>query len=91
MYRAWLFRWHNTFEKVSFMDEHAEVYEKLAEHLDRLPEGYPRTPTGVEIRILRRLFTPEQAVLAQLLALVLEAPDHSRFPCASGRTGDNAI
>ena len=60
---------------MSFMDKDAEVYEKLADHLDRLPEGYPRTPTGIEIRILRRLFTPEQAVLAQLLAMVPEAPD----------------
>ena len=41
---------------MSFMDKDAEVYEKLADHLDRLPEGYPRTPTGIEIRILRRLF-----------------------------------
>jgi electron transport complex protein RnfB len=56
------------------MDEHTEVYEKLAEHLDRLPEGYPRTATGVEIRILRRLFTPEQAALAQLLTLDPEPP-----------------
>jgi len=56
------------------MDEHDEVYEKLADHLNRLPEGYPRTPTGVEIRILRRLFTPEQAALAQLLTLNLEPP-----------------
>ena len=56
------------------MDEHAEVYEKLADHLDRLPEGYPRTPARIEIRILRRLFTPEQAALAQLLTLVPEAP-----------------
>ncbi len=56
------------------MDEHAEVYEKLADHLDRLPEGYPRTPSGLEIRILRRLFTPEQAALAQLVTLKPEPP-----------------
>jgi hypothetical protein len=34
-----------------------DIYEKLAEHLDNLPGGFPRTPSGVEIRILRRLFT----------------------------------
>ncbi|MGA2026431.1 MAG: 4Fe-4S binding protein [Syntrophobacteraceae bacterium] len=56
------------------MDQYAEVYEKLADHLDRLPEGYPRTPSGVEIRILRRLFTPEQAALAQLVTLAPEPP-----------------
>jgi NAD-dependent dihydropyrimidine dehydrogenase PreA subunit len=52
----------------------AEVYDKLADHLDRLPEGYPRTSTGLEIRILRRLFTPEEAALAQLLTLNPEPP-----------------
>ncbi len=56
------------------MDEHTEVYEKLADHLDRLPEGYPRTGTGIEIRILRRLFTPEQAALAQLISLDPQSP-----------------
>jgi len=56
------------------MDEHTEVYQKLADHLDRLPEGYPRTETGIELRILRRLFTPEEAALAQLLTLNPEPP-----------------
>ena len=60
--------------KANLMDQYAEVYEKLADHLDRLPEGYPRTPSGVEIRILRRLFTPEQAALAQLVTLMPEPP-----------------
>jgi hypothetical protein len=36
-----------------------DVYEKLAMHLDDLPAGFPRTESGVEIRILRRLFTPD--------------------------------
>lgn len=44
-----------------------DVYEMLADHLNRLPAGYPRTPSGVEIRILKRLFTPEEAMLAQAL------------------------
>jgi electron transport complex protein RnfB len=56
------------------MHDHSEVYEKLAEYLNRLPEGYPRTGTGVEIRILRRLFTPEEAALAPLLTLNPEPP-----------------
>ena len=32
------------------------VYEQLADALDRLPNGFPRTPTGVEIRILKKIF-----------------------------------
>ena len=50
------------------------IYEKLAEHLDNLPGGFPRTPSGVEIRILRRIFTPEEAKLAVRLALIPEEP-----------------
>lgn len=51
------------------MEDTQKVYESLAAHLDRLPSGFPRTPTGVELRILRRLFTPEEAALAQCLAM----------------------
>jgi len=46
-----------------------DVYEALAAHLDRLPAGFPRTPGGVEMRILRRLFSPEEAALAPFLTL----------------------
>ena len=41
-----------------------DVYFKLREFLDNLPGGYPATDTGVEIRILKKLFTPEQAHIA---------------------------
>ena len=40
-----------------------EIYQQLARHLDDLPGGFPPTKSGVELRILRRLFTPEQASL----------------------------
>ncbi len=39
------------------------LYRKLQEHLDRMPIGFPATESGVEIRILRQLFTPEEAEL----------------------------
>ena len=51
-----------------------DVYEKLAKQLDNLPAGFPRTPSGVELRILRRLFTPEDAELAVHLTLIPEEP-----------------
>lgn len=57
------------------MDDDQQLYESLAAHLDRLPSGFPRTPTGVELRILRRLFTPEEARLAQLLTLKPDLPE----------------
>ncbi len=52
-----------------------EVYERLADHLNRLPVGYPRTSSGVEIRILKRLFTPEEAQVATFLTLKPESPE----------------
>lgn len=54
--------------------EVVNVYESLANHLNRLPAGFPRTESGVEMRILRRLFTPEEASLAPLLSLKPETP-----------------
>jgi len=51
-----------------------EIYRKLAKHLDNLPGGFPATETGVELRILRRLFTQEEAALALHLTPILEEP-----------------
>ena len=44
-----------------------DPYEALAAALDRLPNGFPRTPSGVELRLLARLATPEEATLAALM------------------------
>jgi electron transport complex protein RnfB len=51
-----------------------DVYERLAKHLDNLPAGFPRTESGVEMRFLRRLFTPEDAEFAMCLTLIPEEP-----------------
>jgi Na+-translocating ferredoxin:NAD+ oxidoreductase subunit B len=51
-----------------------DIYERLAEHLDNLPAGFPRTESGVEMRILRRLFTPDDAKFAMHLTLIPEEP-----------------
>jgi len=45
------------------------VYKELAVVLDRIPNGYPATESGVELQILAALFTPEQAALACQLEL----------------------
>jgi NAD-dependent dihydropyrimidine dehydrogenase PreA subunit len=52
----------------------ADIYQELANHLDNLPGGFPPTESGVELRILRRLFSPEEAVLALHLTLIAEEP-----------------
>ena len=49
-----------------------DVYKRLAKHLDNLPTGYPSTASGVELRILRRLFTPEEAEIAMTLTMMPE-------------------
>ena len=40
-----------------------EVYHKLAKVLDTLPNGFPPTENGVEIRLLKKIFSPEEADL----------------------------
>ncbi len=40
------------------------VYRKLQRYLDSLPIDYPETESGVEIRILKSLFTPQEAEIA---------------------------
>jgi Na+-translocating ferredoxin:NAD+ oxidoreductase RNF subunit RnfB len=49
-----------------------DLYRRLAQHLDRLPGGYPATESGVELRILRRLFSPQDAEMALHLTLLAE-------------------
>jgi Pyruvate/2-oxoacid:ferredoxin oxidoreductase delta subunit len=52
--------------------EMTEVYAKLAKHLDNLPAGFPSTESGVELRILKRLFTPQEAGVAVGLTMLPE-------------------
>jgi hypothetical protein len=49
-----------------------DSYRKLAKVLDTLPNGFPATESGVEIRLLRRVFTPEQAELFCQMRLTFE-------------------
>jgi H+/Na+-translocating ferredoxin:NAD+ oxidoreductase subunit B len=49
------------------METADDPYRRLADALDRLPNRFPRTPSGVELRILRKICTPEEAALAGLL------------------------
>lgn len=49
-----------------------DVYTRLAQYLDELPAGYPSTDEGVEIEILKELFTEQEAELACYLTLLNE-------------------
>jgi Na+-translocating ferredoxin:NAD+ oxidoreductase subunit B len=52
-----------------------EIYYKLAQVLDSLPNGFPATETGVEIQLLKKVFTPEQADLFCNLRLAFETAE----------------
>lgn len=52
-----------------------DVYRRLQERLDHYSMGFPATESGVEIEILRLLFTEEDAALFLTMSPALEAPE----------------
>jgi Na+-translocating ferredoxin:NAD+ oxidoreductase subunit B len=57
-------------------------YVLLAKKLDALPNGFPQTSDGAEIKLLAKLFTPEEAALTASLQ-----PDLETIGSISARTG----
>ncbi len=51
------------------------VYHELREVLDTIPNGFPATESGVEIRILKKIFSPEEARITMQLKLHYETVD----------------
>jgi ferredoxin len=49
-----------------------DVYEQLAKALDKLPNGFPRTPARTEILILKKIFSPDEASVAGQLTGSME-------------------
>lgn len=52
-----------------------DVYEQLAAALNRLPNGFPRTSSNVEILLLKKIFSLEEASLAGHLSGDMEPVD----------------
>ncbi|MBN1177824.1 MAG: 4Fe-4S binding protein [Anaerolineae bacterium] len=50
-----------------------DVYQRLAERLDAIPNGFPATESGVELRLLAKIFAPEEALLASVMRLSAES------------------
>ncbi len=50
------------------------VYYKLRKHLDQHPIPYPATESGVEIKLLKSLFTPVEAEITLALSALFERP-----------------
>jgi Na+-translocating ferredoxin:NAD+ oxidoreductase subunit B len=74
----------------------SDVYARLAKHLDTLPIPYPPTESGIELKILERWFTPEEAEIAlamtglpepvSAIAGRLNRPAGSLFPVLEAMT-----
>ncbi len=54
------------------MSKSQTVYRELQRHLDKLPVGFPQTESGVEIRILKLLFSSKEAIVATKLKIIPE-------------------
>ena len=61
-----------------------DSYQKLAERLDQIPNGFPKTESGVELKLLAKLFTPEEAALASNLSLKLLSVNDIAFINGTG-------
>ncbi|MFX1418122.1 MAG: 4Fe-4S binding protein [Promethearchaeota archaeon] len=49
------------------ISEDSDTYRKLQQHLDKMPVGFPAVKSGADIRLLKHLFTPEEAKIAMFL------------------------
>ncbi|MDD5339263.1 MAG: 4Fe-4S binding protein [Dehalococcoidales bacterium] len=55
------------------MQNKDQVYEALQQHLDNSPVGFPATPSGAHLTVLKHFFTPQEArIAASLSTLKLE-------------------
>lgn len=52
-----------------------EIYRELRKQLDQYSLGFPETKSGIEMKILQKLFTEEEAALYLDLTMQLEAPE----------------
>jgi len=52
-----------------------DIYELLRAQVDQYSVGFPKTASGVEMQILRKLFTEEDARMYLNLSLLLETPE----------------
>lgn len=62
-----------------------DIYRKLARILDSMPNGFPPTDDSLEIRILKKIYTPEEADITTKLKMKFETPE-----AIASRTGLDA-
>lgn len=54
------------------VENEERIYIKLQRHLDSQAVGFPPTGSGAEIKILKHIFTPEEAKIATCLTYKFE-------------------
>jgi Na+-translocating ferredoxin:NAD+ oxidoreductase subunit B len=52
------------------------VYRDLQRYLDRMPGGFPEVDSGLDIKLLKRFFTPPEASIAMQLSMKPEPLKH---------------
>ncbi len=57
------------------MNSEDKLYRNLQIHLDKETIGFPETPSGSDIRMLKELFTPAQAEIVMMLTYKLQPLD----------------
>jgi predicted transcriptional regulator len=59
-------------EDINSLPGSLKVYQQLAHRLNETPNGFPPTASGVELRLLAKIFTPAEARLASVMSLHAE-------------------
>jgi NAD-dependent dihydropyrimidine dehydrogenase PreA subunit len=49
-----------------------DIYRELQEYLNSLPVGFPKTESGIELAILRKIYQPDEAKMAILMTPIPE-------------------
>jgi len=56
----------------AIMDSNVSVYRQLQRHIDNMPIAFPESEFGYDIKLLKHLFTPEEATIALELSALPE-------------------
>lgn len=51
------------------------VYRRLAQQLDAIPNGFPATESGVDLKLLAKIFAPDEAMLAAEMGIKQESAE----------------
>jgi Na+-translocating ferredoxin:NAD+ oxidoreductase subunit B len=58
------------------MESIIDIYQRLRKHLDNMPVAFPESPSGLDIKLLKYLFIPEEAKIALELSAIPEPLEH---------------